>query len=125
MRRAALLVCLMISALVVATGVALAAAEAQTEGTEGTEGTGAPLQGDESTVDFVPNEVVVRTNDGEYETRKVDAQTLDAVEKAAERIEAREPSVEETSPNFVYTIDAVSPDDPLLNRQYWLHVIKA
>jgi subtilisin family serine protease len=114
----------MVTALVGATGAALAAAE--NEKTEGNDAIGeVPLGGDELRVDFVPGEIVVRTEDGEYETREVDAQKLDALEKAAEKIEDRDRSVEEASANFVYSTDRVVPNDFYFNYQDWLPPIWA
>jgi hypothetical protein len=56
MRRAALLVCAMVTALILATGVALAAAQNETESKDAI--SEVPLRGDEPSVDFVPGEVV-------------------------------------------------------------------
>jgi subtilisin family serine protease len=118
MRRAALLVCVMVTALVGATGVALAAAQ---NGTQGKANGEVPLRSDQPSVDFVPGEVVVRTEDGKYETREVGAQELEAVEKAAEEIEVRNPSVEEAGPNFVYRLRGFVPNDPyFVDQQDWL-----
>jgi subtilisin family serine protease len=114
MRRVALLVCVMATALVGATGVALAAAQ---NGTQGKANGEVPLRSDQPSVDFVPGEVVVRTEDGDYETREVDAQGLEAMEKAAEKIEVRNPSVEEAGPNFVYTPGGFFPNDPYFVNQ--------
>jgi thermitase len=107
----------MVTALVLATGVALAAAQNETK--DNTIGE-VPLRGDDPSVDFVPGEVVVETETGEYETRKVDAQELDAVENAAEKIEVRDPSVKEAGPNFVYDTGGFLPNDPELDQQDWL-----
>jgi subtilisin family serine protease len=119
MRRVALLVCVMVTALVGATGVALAAAQ---NGTQGKANGEVPLRSDQPSVNFVPGEVVVRTEDGDYETREVGAQGLEAVEKAAEEIEARNHSVEEAGPNFVYRLRGFVPNDPYFvdRRQDWL-----
>jgi subtilisin family serine protease len=118
MRRVALLVCVMATALVGATGVALAAAQ---NGTQGKANGEVPLRSDQPSVDFVPGEVVVRTEDGDYETREVGAQGLEAVEKAAEEIEVRNPSVEEAGPNFVYRLRGFVPNDPrFVDQQDWL-----
>jgi subtilisin family serine protease len=118
MRRAALLVCVMVTALVGATGVALAAAQ---NGTQGKANGKVPLRSDQPSVDFVPGEVVVRTEDGDYETREVGAQGLEAVEKAAQEIEVRNPSVEEAGPNFVYRLRGFVPNDPrFVAQQDWL-----
>jgi len=108
----------MATALVGATGVALAAAQ---NGTQGKANGEVPLRSDQPSVNFVPGEVVVRTEDGDYETREVGAQGLEAVEKAAEEIEARNPSVEEAGPNFVYRLRGFVPNDPrFLDQQDWL-----
>jgi subtilisin family serine protease len=118
----------MVTALVVATGVALAAAE--NEKTKSNDAVGeVPLRGDEPSVDFVPGEVVVRTEDGEYETKEVNAQKLGAVEKAAEKIEVKDPSVEEASANFIYytnsVVSSVVPNDFYFGYQNWLRAIGA
>jgi subtilisin family serine protease len=112
----------MVTALVVATGVALAAAQNETESTAAIDEVrpSGDEPSDEPSVDFVPNEVVVRTEAGEYETRKVDAQTLDAVEKAAEKIADRDPSVEEAGANHIYKVEGYAPNDVYLNYQDWL-----
>jgi subtilisin family serine protease len=125
----------MVTALVVATGVALAAAQNEMESTAAIDEVRPPGDepSDEPSVDFVPNEVVVRTEAGEYETRKVDAQTLDAVEKAANNIEKRNPSVEVAGPNLVYRLAGYIPDEGTyfgipnfyFNYQDWLFAIKA
>ncbi len=73
---------------------------------------------------FVPDEVVVRTRGGGYQTRSVDAQNLDAVKQAAKGIVAKDPSVEEAGPNYVYEPQFV-PDDPRYDRQDWLRTIRA
>jgi subtilisin family serine protease len=113
----------MVTALVVATGVALAAAQNGTESTAAIDEV--PLRGDEPSVDFVPGEVVVKTKAGEYETREVDAQKLDAVEKAAEKIEIRDPSVEVAGPNLLYHLEEYVPNDFYFNYQDWLLDISA
>jgi subtilisin family serine protease len=118
MRRVALLVCAIVTALIVTTGVALAAA--QNEATSQEAIGEVPRQGDEPNVDYVPGEVVVRTQDGEYKTKEVNAQTLDAVEKAAEKIEVKNPSVEEASANFIYYTDKVVTNDFYFDYQEWL-----
>ena len=133
MKRTAFLVC----AAVVATIMAAGAVSAQTEdGTERDRRIGeAPLEGGETRVDFVPGEVVVQTQAGEYETREVDARSLGAVREAAEEIEAQNPAVEEASPNYRYRPQFV-PNDPyfdwqppdnlgLPQGQYWLRAIRA
>ncbi|HKH78149.1 MAG TPA: S8 family serine peptidase, partial [Rubrobacteraceae bacterium] len=131
MKRTAFLVC----AAVVATLMAAGVVSAQTE--DGTERDRrideVPLEGGETRVDFVPGEVVVETRAGEYETREVDARSLGAVREAAEEIEARNPAVEEVSPNYRYRPQFVPndpyfdwrPDNPELPQgQYWLRTIK-
>jgi thermitase len=117
MRRAALLVCVMVTALVGATGVALAAAQNVMEGKTIGE---VPLQGDQPSVNFVPGQVVVRKDSGKYEIRKVDAQKLDAVKEAAEKIEAENPSVEEAAPNYTYYTGGFTPNDTRFDQQDWL-----
>jgi hypothetical protein len=69
MKRTTSLVC----AAVVATLMAAGVVSAQTEdGTEGARTIGeVPLEGVQTRVGFVPGEVVVETQDGEYETREV------------------------------------------------------
>jgi subtilisin family serine protease len=118
MRRVALLVCAMVTALVVATGVALAAAQNETESKDAIGEV--PLRGDEPSVDFVPGEVVVEKDPGEYEIRKVDAQNLDALKEAAEEIEAENPSVKEAGPNFIYDLGGFVPNDLHFVQQDWL-----
>jgi hypothetical protein len=61
MRRVALLVCVMVTALVGATGVALAAVQ---NGTRGKANGEVPLRGDELSVNFVPGQVVVEEKRG-------------------------------------------------------------
>src|SRR5215207_8219269 len=46
-----------------------------------------PLASTEAGVTFVPDELVVRTWGGGYQTRGIDAQSLSAVQQAAENIE--------------------------------------
>jgi subtilisin family serine protease len=130
MKRSALLAC----AAVVATLLAASVVSAQTEdGAERDRRIGkVPLEnGEHASVGFVPGEVVVKTRAGEYETREVDARSLGAVREAAEEIEARNPAVEETSPNYRYRLQFVPNDyyfDPkpeLPRAQYWLRAIKA
>jgi subtilisin family serine protease len=130
MKRTALLVC----AAVVATLLAASVVSAQTEdGAERDRRIGkVPLEnGEHASVGFVPGEVVVKTRAGEYETREVDARSLGAVSEAAEEIEARNPAVEETSPNYRYRLQFAPNDyyfDPkpeLPRAQYWLRAIKA
>jgi subtilisin family serine protease len=84
----------------------------------------APLASTEAGVTFVPGEVVVRTQDGGYQTRSIDAQSLDAVKQAANNIETQDPSVEEAGPNYAYKPEFV-PDDPRYDQQNWLRTIKA
>jgi subtilisin family serine protease len=84
----------------------------------------APLASTEAGVTFMPDEVVVRTQGGEYQTRSVDAQSLDAVKQIAEDIENKDPSVVEAGPNYVYKPEFV-PNDPRYDQQYWLRTIKA
>jgi thermitase len=127
MKRTAFLVC----AAVVATLMAAGVVSAQTEdGTEGARPIGEmPLEGDQTRVDFVPGEVVVETRAGEYETREVAARSLGAVREAAKEIDARNPAVEEASPNYRYRTQFVPNDyyfDPnpnLPRAQYWLRAI--
>src|SRR5215208_303595 len=108
MKRTAFLVC----AAVVATLMAAGVVSAQTEdGTEHDRRIGeVPLEDGETRVGFVPDEVVVETRAGEYETREVDAQSLGTVREAAEEIEARNPAVEEASPNYRYSTQFVPND---------------
>src|ERR687893_409558 len=79
-------------------------------------------------------EVVVETQDGEYEIREVDARSLGAVSEAAEEIEARNPAVEEAGPNYRYRTQFVPNDEwfdfqpanpELPQGQYWLRAIRA
>src|ERR671916_101116 len=129
MKRAAFLAC----AAVVPTLRAAGVVSAQTEdGIARDRHIGeVPLEGDETRVGFVPGEVVVETQDGEYEIQEVDARSLGAVKEAAEEIEAQNPAVEETSPNYRYRPQFVPNDyyfDPkpeLPRAQYWLRAIKA
>jgi thermitase len=131
MKRTAFLAC----AAVVATLMAAGVVSAQTEdGIERDRRIGeVPLEGDETRVGFVPGEVVVETQAGEYETREVDAQSLSAMREAAERIEARAPAVEEAGPNYRYRLQFVpddwyfdpKPEDGLTRAQYWLRAIRA
>jgi subtilisin family serine protease len=117
MRRVALLVCVMVPALVGATGVALAAAQ---NGIEDNTIGEVPLRRDQPSVDFVPGQVVVEKDPGEYEIRKVDAQKLNAVKEAAKEIEAENPSVQEAGPNFIYDLGGFAPNDPYFVQQDWL-----
>jgi thermitase len=131
MKRTAFLAC----AAMVATLMAAGVVSAQTEdGIERDRRIGeGPLEGDETRVGFVPGEVVVETQDGEYETREVDARSLGAVREAAEEIEAQNPAVEETSPNYRYRLQFVpndyyfdpKPEDGLTRAQHWLRAIRA
>jgi thermitase len=129
MKRTAFLAC----AAMVATLMAAGVVSAQTEdGTEGARTIGeVPLEGGQTRVGYVPGEVVVETQDGEYETREVAARSLGAVKEAAEEIEAQNPAVEETSPNYRYRPQFVPNDyyfDPkpgLPRAQYWLRAIRA
>jgi len=84
----------------------------------------APLAGTETEVTFVPNEIVVKTNAGGYQTRAVDAQSLAAVKQAATEVDAQEPWVEEAGPNYAYAPEFV-PNDYHYDLQDWLRVIKA
>src|ERR687893_1601490 len=100
MKRAAFLACAAVVATLMAAGVVSAKTE---DGIERDRRIGeVPLEGDETRVGFVPGEVVVETQDGEYEIREVDARSLGAVSEAAEKIEARNPAVDEAGPNFRY-----------------------
>jgi thermitase len=83
-----------------------------------------PTAGTAAQATFVPDEVVVETETGEYETRKVEAQSLGEVEDAAAEIETRDPTVVEAGPNFSYGLDFV-PDDLRFDQQDWLPAIKA
>jgi subtilisin family serine protease len=84
----------------------------------------AALAGTEAVTTFVPDEVVVKTKAGAYQTRKVDASSLGAVEEVAAEIEAQDPSVEEAGPNIAYHVNFV-PDDPRYDLQEWLRDIRA
>jgi thermitase len=107
----------MVTALVGATGVALGAAQNGTQD----KGIGeVPARGDQPSVGFVPGEVVVEKDPGEYEIRKVDAQKLDALKEAAEKIEAENPSVEEAGPNYTYYTGGFVPNDTRFVQQDWL-----
>src|SRR5918998_1383909 len=132
MKRAAFLAC----AAVVPTLRAAGVVSAQTEdGIERDRRIGeVPLEGDETRVGFVPGEVVVETQDGEYEIREVDARSLGAVSEAAKKIEARNPAVEEAGPNYRYRTQFVPNDEwfdfqpanpELPQGQYWLRAIRA
>jgi subtilisin family serine protease len=117
MRRAALLVCVMVTALVGATGVALGAAQNGTQD----KGIGeVSARGDQPSVGFVPGQVVIEKDPGEYEIRKVDAQNLDALKEAAEKIEAENPSVKEAGPNYTYYTGGFVPNDTRFVQQDWL-----
>ncbi len=107
------------------TAVLLAAGTAwgQAAPDEDSIGEGPPPDGP-SPVEFVPGEVVVETKAGEYETRKVDAQGLDSVKEAANRIKAQDLTVEEAGPNYVYSTEFV-PNDNLFDHQDWLSTIRA
>jgi subtilisin family serine protease len=90
----------------------------------------APLASTEAGVTFVPDEVVVRTRGGEYQTRSVDAQSLGAVQQVAEEIERNDPSVEVAGPNYLYKPEFI-PNDPRYDlpstpevEQAWLRTIK-
>ena len=132
MKRTVFLACAAMAATLMAAGVVSAQTE---DGPEGARTIGeVPLEGGQTHVGFVPGEVVVETQDGEYETREVAARTLGAVSEAAEEIEARNPAVEEAGPNYRYRTQFV-PDDEwfdfqpanpeLPQGQYWLRAIKA
>ena len=109
----------------VAVAVALAAGTALGEDTSPDDQIAeVPLPSVDAAVTFVPDEVVVRTQSGEYRTRSIDAQSLSAVEQVAEDLENKDPSVEEAGPNYVYKPEFV-PDDPRYDQQYWLRTIRA
>jgi subtilisin family serine protease len=131
MKRTAFLACVAMVATLMAAGVVSAQTE---DGIERDRRIGeVPLEGDETRVGFVPGEVVVETQDGEYEIREVDARSLGAMREAAEEIEAQNPAVEETSPNYRYRPQFVpndwyfdpKPEDGLTQAQYWLRAIRA
>src|ERR687893_224598 len=132
MKRTVFLACAAMAATLMAAGVVSAQTE---DGPEGARTIGeVPLEGGQTHVGFVPGEVVVETQDGEYETREVAARTLGAVSEAAKEIEARNPAVEEAGPNYRYRTQFV-PDDEwfdfqpanpeLPQGQYWLRAIRA
>jgi thermitase len=116
----------------VAVAVVLAAGTASGEDASSVGQTAeAPLASTEAGVTFAPDEVVVRTRGGEYQTRSVDAQSLDAVKQIAEDIEKNDPSVEVAGPNYLYKPEFI-PNDPRYDlpstpevEQAWLRTIKA
>jgi subtilisin family serine protease len=114
----------------VALAVVLAAGTAWGEGTSlDDQIVEAPLVSTEAGATFVPDEVVVRTRRGGYQTRSVGAQSLAAVKQAANNIKSQDPSVEEAGPNYIYKPQFV-PNDPKYNpdisdMQNWLRTIKA
>jgi thermitase len=132
MKRTVFLACAAMVATLMAAGVVSARTE---DGIERDRRIGeVPLEGGQPHVGFVPGQVVVETQDGEYETREVDARSLAAVSEAAEEIEARNPAVEEAGPNYRYRTLFVpndewfdfQPDNPELPQgQYWLRAIRA
>ena len=65
---------------------------------------------------YVPGEVVVAEEGGDYAVREVGAETLGAIKEKAEEIEA-EKDVRTAGPNYAYEPSFV-PNDPLFERQY-------
>lgn len=114
--------CATVVASVMAAGVVSAEVEDETESARPI--VEVPLRGEDPRVDFVPGEVVIETRAGEYDTREVDAQSLRAVKEAAERIETRNPVIEEAGPNYEYVPEFI-PKDPLIEQQNWLRTIGA
>ena len=114
--------------LAIATVVALLATEAawgQDEPGEGSNDKAPPVVVEADAADsFVPGEIVVKTENGEYETRQVEAQDLEDIKEIAEEVETQEPTVQEAGPNYVYTPE-FSPNDLYYTQQEWLRTIKA
>jgi len=71
---------------------------------------------------YVPGEVVVAKEGGDYAVREVGAETLGAVEEEAEKIEQEE-DVLAAGPNYAYE-PSFTPNDPFFEQQYNLLRIK-
>jgi subtilisin family serine protease len=72
---------------------------------------------------YVPGEVVVAEEGGDYAVREVGAETLGAIKEKAEEIEA-EKDVRTAGPNYAYEPSFV-PNDPLFEQQYNLFRMRA
>src|SRR5215212_6347109 len=99
---------LVLAALVASFILAVAPAFGQEEGEDWIEEQGGTA--------YVPGEVVVAEEGGDYAVREVGAGTLGAIKEKAKQIE-EEKDVQTAGPNYAYDLSFV-PDDPFFEQQY-------
>ena len=77
----------------------------------------------QGSIAYVPGEVVVAEEGGDYDVREVEAETLADIREEAKQIEQGE-DVLAAGPNYAYELSFV-PNDPLFDQQYNLFRIRA